>query len=286
MSFESFLHQGWSDHAEQAAAVADRFPAGIQLIEKNEQIPQLAQLITHVMGEHLGRWANGIELLQSLKKSAHFQAGSESEFALHRAVAILQVASGRASPADLPASDQVRVLATAASALSGQGQTARAQELFQQALHSASALGTKDPANRALAVTGNNLANALEEKADRTSDDTELMILAARSARKYWEIAGTWLETERAEYRLVKTYLAAGNPQAALEHAQHCLRLSRDNQAPAMELFFANEALALSEKANGNANGYRQALAQAQAHFKELSEEDKVWCKSTLQKLS
>ena len=288
MSFENFLHQGWADHAKQSQVVADRFADGIQLLEKNEQIPQLAQLIAHVMGEHLGRWANGIELLQSLKKSKHFQAKSESDIALFRLITTLEVASGnRTSVDDLSHSDQVRVLATAASALNGQGRTEQAQKFFMQALDAAGVLtDKKDPAYRALAITSNNLACALEEKAERTSAETQLMIHTALIARKYWALAGTWLETERAEYRLAKTYLAVGDHQRALEHANHCLRISQQNHAPVLELFFAFEAVALSEKEASNQNGHERAVDQARSYYKQLSEEDKVWCKDTLHKLT
>lgn len=65
------------------------------------------------------------------------------------------------------------------------------------------------PAFRALAVTGNNLACTLEEKNHRSLQETELMILASRTARKYWELAGGWLEISRAEYRLAMNYLQA-----------------------------------------------------------------------------
>lgn len=45
------------------------------------------------------------------------------------------------------------------------------------------------------------------------------MLLAAQTARKFWEQAGTWLQVEKAEYRLSMTYLQAGDPGKAWQRA-------------------------------------------------------------------
>src|SRR5581483_5972026 len=122
---------------------------------------------------------------------------------------------------DVPvASDKARVLAVAAAALAGQKRTKEAIRDWKLALELAQ-YGPKktDPAARALAVTGNNLASALEEQADRTADERALMLEAAKAARRFWEIAGGWQEVERAEYRLCMSHLKAGEPSIALEHA-------------------------------------------------------------------
>jgi hypothetical protein len=68
----------------------------------------------------------------------------------------------RTTLADLSNSDQIRVLAIAAAALVEQGDALRAQMLFRNGLELAQhGLGAEDPANRELAVAGNNLACAL-----------------------------------------------------------------------------------------------------------------------------
>lgn len=287
MSFNDFLNQAWSDHANQTLEVASRLEVGIKLIEKNEQIPFLANLITHVMGEHLGQWDQGVYLLEQLGQHPLFESASESANALQRSQASLQIASGQRQTIDeLSLSDQIRALAVAASALSEQKNTQKAQMLFQMALEKAqTGISQNDPANRALAATANNMACSLEEKLNRTQAETDLMILAAQTGRKYWEIAGSWLELERAEYRLSQTYLKAGNLSKALIHAQNCLKISEENNAPALELFFGYEVLALVQKAQKNTRGFASALEQAKLHFEKLSDEDKPWCESSLKKL-
>lgn len=288
MDFNQFLKQAWGDHATKAAEVALRIPAGIQLIEENNQIPLLANLVTHLFGEHLGRWSEGVQTLQRLKQLAVFESGSESDKAIDRFVASLEVASGaRASLDGFVASDQIRVLTIAASALSEQKQAEKAQALFLKALDLArSSLPKEDPANRSLAIAGNSVACALEERASRNAAETELMILAAQTARKYWEVAGTWLEIERAEYRLAQTYLKAGDLDQALGHAKKCLEIVQQNKALPLEFFFAYEALGLIEKACGNSAGFSEAVTQATLSFEKLIPENKSWCEPILKKLT
>jgi hypothetical protein len=287
MSFADFLNKAWADHAKQTNEVATRLEEGIRLIEKGDQIPQMAQLITHVFGEHLGNWDRGINLLHVLSKSPFNEYESEGPKAIIRSIAALEVSSGtRKSLDDLSLSDRIRVLTVAASALAERGFPDRSMQLFRSALDKAQGeISKSDPANRALAITGNNLACAMEEKDGRTKIEDDLMILAAETARKYWEIAGTWLEVERAEYRLSQSHLKAGNLSKAFEHAEHCLTISQHNHAPALELFFAYEALVKVAKARRNNADHKKALEQVKLYYEKLSESDQSWCKVSLENL-
>lgn len=286
MKFNDFLNQAWNDHAKDSVKVAERLFEGMSLVEKNEEIPQLAYLMTHVFGEHLGKWNEGFIILQKLTQLSCFEKDSESDKSVVRMIASLELASGkRDSVREFSSSDQIRILTVAASAVGEQKQSEKARTLFQEALKIAETnLLSNDPANRSLAVTGNSLASALEEKAYRSADETELMILAAKAARKYWEIAGTWLEVERAEYRLAMTYLAAEDLMKALEHAQNCLEIIDKNNAAALEYFFGYEALARIEKKRNNMLGFSKAIEQAQIYFSDLGD-DKSWCEESLKKL-
>jgi hypothetical protein len=288
MTFEEFLNQAWGDHATQSQQVAARLADGFRLIQQTSQIPQMALLVTHVFGEHLGQWDEGIRTLQLLRQIPAFNNDHESEQAIARSIVSLEIAGEKRTSIDeLSVSDQIRVLAVASSALSEQRNAEKAQILFQKALGLAKAgLSKEDPANRALAVTGNSLACALEEKSSRTPAEIELMILAAKTGRKYWEIAGTWLQVERAEYRLSQTYLKAGDFAQSLDHALASLEIIVQNQAPALEFFFAYEAVALVEKAQGNQEGYTNAREQVQLYFEKLDDNDKSWCRTTLDKLA
>ncbi len=54
MSFEEFLNSAWNEHATATEGVAARLHDFN--VTAQEQIPQLASIISHVFGEHLGRW--------------------------------------------------------------------------------------------------------------------------------------------------------------------------------------------------------------------------------------
>lgn len=285
MTFEEFIRQAWNDHATQTLDVAQRLRDGIHKIEMAPHISQWAQLTTHVFGEHLGAWRDGLQLLQSQKHNKHIDEASS--FALDRSIASLEYSAGlRTSLNEFNMSDRIRILSISASALSEQSQTLRAREAFEQALQEAQGgLPKEDPANQALAITGNNLAAALEQKKNRSDEESELMVFAAIVARKYWEIAGTWLEVERAEYRLAMSYLQADRLGEALAHAQACLDIIQNNGGVSLEAFFAYEGIAKVEKARLNTAGVANAIRQATVHFDKLSDEDKSWCKTVLESL-
>lgn len=286
MNFAEYLNQAWQDHATNAEKVSREFSTGLSLIETNEQLVQLSGLVMHVMGEHLGRWNEGISVLESLKKLSSFIPGSETEKTVARSIASLQIRNGQIESLNsFELSDQIRILAVAGSALS-ERDTKKSKDLLLRALDLAqSGLEKSDPANRALAVTGNNLACALEEKKFRSSEETELMVLAAKIGRTYWERTGTWLEVSRAEYRLAISYLEAEQVSKALEHAQICVELCRENNASDTDMFYAYEALARVERERANQLGFHEAVETAKTYFDKLNPDDKSWCESSLKKL-
>ena len=285
-TFDAFIGQAWTDHAGDAAGVAERIATqGLALVGTAAQIGPLAMLAHHVYGEHLGQWAAGRAMLDRL--ASHGAIDAAGIGAVRRCQASLDLCTGGAMPVDMNASDRIRVAALAAGNLA-ERDTPRAMALFEQALAeaAAAALPDTDPMNRNLAIAGNNLACTMEEKPQRSAAERELMIRAAQAARHHWAIAGTWLETERAEYRLAMTWLQAGDLAQARRHAHECGAIVQANQGAALERFFAGEALGVVERAAGNAGGHRQALAQAREAFAALDEGDRAWCQASLDKLA
>ena len=273
----------WDDHATDAKSVFNRLGEGEKLIVSNENNPVLARLIAHVCGDHLGLWEDGIEKLQKLKLNSHYSNITDSEFAINRLIATLQFYSSELKDLSrFSISDQARILAQAAGMISESGDIARAKEYFSNSLEIASrGLEKEDPANRALAITGNNFACTLEEKAGRSDLETELMILAAQAGRKFWEIAGGPSEVASAEYRLSQSYLQALQIEKSFEHAQLSIEACEANKCSALDFFFGYEAIALAEKARKNETGYSNAVEKMKLHFEQLSEDDKKWCSKT-----
>lgn len=252
MDLGAFVQQGWMDHGGAPEAVFARLPDGIALVRDPGDAPKLAGLVVHVGGEHLGRWDAAIAVLDDLLRR---DLPDDDARGVWRSIAALHRCAGRGresaeaaergrSGHPRPESDEVRILAVAASALAGQRRTTEAIAAFTRAVALA-AYGpdASDPAARALAVTGNNLAAELEGHA-RTPDEDRLMLEAAEVARRYWAIAGTWLNVERAEYRLASVHVALGNRDRAAEHARACLALCDANDADAQERGYGEEMLA------------------------------------------
>jgi len=288
MDFETFNREAWAQHADDPGAVARRLDDGAALVQDEAQLGALMNLAHHVHGAHLGAWRDGIAFLDAMARTPRFDAAGPSGQARARYVASLRLCDGDAAVLEpLGASDRIRVAALAGAALA-ERDTPRASRLLREALALAEAtsLPPADPANRALAVTANNLASALEEKPARSADERALMIFAAEAARTYWAIAGTWLETERAEYRLAHTWLRAGDLDRARAHATACLDIVAAHGDVALERLFGWEALGLVERAAGNAQGHAHALARAREALAELDDADRAWCAASVDKLA
>jgi hypothetical protein len=286
MEFNTAMSQAWSDHADDASGVALRLPELLPLVGDEAQLERLVALTHHVHGTHLGQWQAGAAALAPLRTLGAYRDDGRSGQALRRALASLALCEG-VVPASLSPSDQVRVHAMAAENL-GERDSARAMQLFQTALDLAqrSGLPDTDAMHRAVAVAGNGLACTFEDKRDRSTDERALMLLAAQAARHHWERAGTWLEVERAEYRLAMSWLQAGDLAQARAHAQTCLEIVAANDGAALEKLFGWEALGRVERAAGNAVGHARALATAREAFAQLSADDQAWCAASVDQLA
>ena len=281
-AFDSFLEQAWSDHGDAPAEVAERLEQGYALIETPAQIAPFARILAHVDGEHLARWAEGMARLERLRAHPKWDENGEAPTLVRRLLAALRFGSGDESVTGLGAADRAHAHAVVAAALVAQGHRADAFRHFRAGLVAAPGLDDDDPAVRALAIAANNLAAALEELPSRTVDDTAFMLEAARAAREYWARAGGWLETERAEYRLAKCHLAAGDAKHALAHARQCVAICEDNGADAFERFFGEAIRALACRALADDRAFEQARAAALAHHDALPADQKRWCEAML----
>lgn len=297
MNFNEFLTSAWNDHGDDPDGVMKRFPEGIALIEQADQLAALSNLITHVSGEHLGQWGEGRNLLAKLCRHDLYDPASPASKQIHLSKATLYYASGDLSDyeAELDKSrvegehehsGRVRALAGAAGAFTGQKRTAEAIATFNEALELAAYdPGSDDPAARALATTGNNLALELEELAERTAEETTLMKLAAATARTYWERAGTWINVKIAEVRLAITHLKAGEPDVALVHARRALELCDTNDAGDDQRFYPWLAEARAHHASQDADAARDAIGKAASALEVMDEQMRSYSEPDLRTL-
>ncbi|MEO8807025.1 MAG: hypothetical protein ABI433_13175 [Burkholderiaceae bacterium] len=286
MEFEDFIRTAWAEHADQPDDVAERLALSLDRVELPAHVAPFAGIVTHVFGEHLARFDDGVELLESVRRLPACNGQAEALGVLTRSVAALRYASGEDHALDVLApQDRISALANASGAILGRLDFGRAIVAYDEALRLAIKHGPEARAQRSLAVAGNNLASTLEQKADRSASETEGMLRAAEAALKYWAQAGTWLETERAEYRLTRSLLQAGQPVVATLHAQRCLAVCAANDAPAFERFFGEAVLAIAQRGAGDEPAFVKSRERALALFAQVPDEEQQWCAPELKEL-
>lgn len=318
-TLKTWIDDAWRRHGDAPEAVARELPARVTELRNDDEVAEFARLAHHVHGEHLGSWRDGLALLAAVERHA-VHVGiltpeattpadpsrselPESQASLRRFVASLSLGLGDGTPRDsLPPAERIRATALAAASLAP-FDTGRAHQLLSEAEHAIEDAGLPPthPAQRTLAIVGNGVAITMEELPTRDAPQRALMLAAAEVARRYWERAGTWLQVERAEYRLAHSWLKAavagagdaheaagagrGDAERARSHAEACLRIVAEHGDVPLELFFGLEPLVLAERALGHADAVAAALARMRSAFGQLPAEDQRWCRASLEKL-
>lgn len=284
MDFDQFLKDSWGRHGDEPEQVFDALPVGRALAQNAAHLVAWAGLASHVAGEHLGRWADGLRLLDDVVDDPYLLESSNGHRSVQRSRAALLLASGDAAAADAVlaehsdpawpvASSRVRVLAIAASALAAQGQVARGRARFEEAVEVIGYGPRKDdPAAKSLAIAGNNLAMDLEELPSRTSEQDALMVLAARTSRTWWKVAGNETNVLLADVRVASALLAAGDAEAALPFARDAARDSGREGVLAGFRIQAMLVLGRTSLATGDVEAATEALTAADVAFTELPE--------------
>ncbi len=287
MSLDAFIAAAWNDHGDHPEEVADRLAGALDLLESPADVPAFARIVTHVYGEHLARWGAGIALLQSSRERCPVDGDAGVAAAITRGIAVLRYAGNLDTTlAQLSTEDRIVVLATASAALGAQREWLRAIAAYEDALElAAPGLPSGSAAPRALAIAGNNLAASLEQKSDRDPAETQGMIAAAEGGLRYWRLAGTWLEEERAEYRLARSLLQAGKPAAAVEHARRCVDICAANDAPPFERFFGHAVLAIALGRAGDGPARETARQLAMEQYALVAADERQWCEAEVDEL-
>jgi hypothetical protein len=284
MNLSNVLDRAWAQHGEAPSAALARVQAAIPAAQIEGDLIAVTRFLTHIYGVHLGEFAHGIQALKALRAHSVWYRESALEVAIVRCAKALEMAyDGEADLTTLSASEKAHVLALASGCVLERGETTNAAQLLHDAREGAESadLPRGDPALRALAIAGNNAATFLEELPLLDAEQQATMIAAAKTGRIFWERAGTWLEIERAEYRLAKSYLKAGDIEAAAKHARACIAMCEENRAPALEFFFGIEALAYALAAQDEALLLVRLQEKSDTLFNALSKEDQQWCAPT-----
>ena len=287
MNFDEFIDTAWNEHGDRPQEIAERLAVALPMMAAPAHVAPFARIVTHVYGEHLGQWQSGIALLEAVRRAPIYSEAPEVGGVVKRGIATLRYAGGDVAAVNpLGAEERATVLAAAASALTAHGEFARALEVYAQAVALAGQLPKGSAAFRSLAAGGNNLSAALEERTDRDEFQTQGMVAAARGGVTFWRMAGTWLEEERAHYRLARSLLAAGQPTEAIESARQCAEVCLEHDAPAFERFFAYAVLARALREDGRMDDYADMRDEALAWFERVPDVDREWCEADLAELA
>ncbi len=282
MTFKEYIRSAWMNHAKDPRSVADDIRNNFNLMVSEEDVLKMAHLIVHVCGEHLGDWLLGLELIKKLKNNAQIK----DKPAMSRFKAILELGNNPNFPINhFSNSDQVQIMATTASALANLGGLKNAEKFLNLSCELLPSLPSGDPAYKSLAATSHNVAGALLELEHLSPVQTQLMIRSAVISRTNWEIAGTWVEVERAEYHLAKVFYKALKFEDGLKHAQACRDIVKSNGDVPLEKFFACEIMALAHKHLKNLTAFESFKLEMKETFSILAPEDQAWCKESLDKL-
>ncbi len=280
MSLTDFLAAAWREHGKQADAVAARIAESLDLVAEPSDVAPFVRLLTHVYGEHLGEWQQGVELLEAIQRSPACDGTPLTVGPLERGIAMLRVAGGDdAAATPLAPDDRAYAFAVAADAIAVRGDLPRGLVLFDRALAEVPADVANDHAAvRALAISGNNLSAALETRDALDARESDAMVKAAEAGLRYWTLAGTWLEEERAEYQLARCLLKAGRLAAAREHIERCITICGQNDAPAFERFFGHAVRAIVARTEGDAAAFESHRRAALAQYANVPDDERSWC--------
>lgn len=131
-------------------------------------------------------------------------------------------------------------------------------------------------AHRWFAVELNNLAWDIVEAESRSEEELERMIHAAHAACFHWLQVGNPLNHLRAESLLASAYFTAGLPEAAVRHAEKCLRLGEaaGNTQSQFDRACTQGCAAAAYVLAGDLSRAKQHFAELQTEYATLEDAD------------
>lgn len=287
MGFKKFIDDAWMKHEKQTTEVVSGYTQGIELLQSEEDVLGLARLASHVATDHNFNFETATVTLEKLQQHSLSQ-GSATQSQLKRMIATMKFIAGQAvDVSQLSVSDRTIIFISAAASFLFQKNFEKSETLLNNAIAASHSIkDSKDPAFRTLAMSTNNMAAAISERAVLNAHEKRLMIDLAQYARNFWEKAGTWLQVERAEYYLSKYFRKINDFENAEQHALLCLHICEKEKAEPLEHFFAHEALALTFREKGSDVQYHRHLEQMHHYFNQCQESDQSWMRESLEKLA
>ena len=116
----------------------------------------------------------------------------------------------------------------------------------------------------------------LIEKADRSPEDVEDMLLLAQASLWHWKQRNdcTPVNLSVAYWQLSRVYALAGNYDQALLFGDKCLKVSEDGNLPPLYVGYAYEALARTKVLNKDFTAARRFIEKAEKELEGVTDKD------------
>lgn len=284
MNFKSYIDQAWAQHDKQTANVVQSYSLGLERAHSEDDILAFCRLVLHIAAEHDFNFEAALQETQKIQKSEYAQSPAVKAVLLRQAASLKVMGEKKVDLSSFSISDRSLVFVVAASSFLYRNQFDKADDFLVQSVSASLALPSTDPAFKQMAMSCNNMAAFLSEKSELKTEEKKRMIDFAIYSRNFWEKAGTWLQVERAEYYLSRYFRKISDWDKALKHAELCLQICKSEKAPAVEMFFAHEALALTSKEMNDQFQFEKNLEQMKIFFNQCSESDQSWMQQSLKK--
>ena len=277
MSIDQLIQQGWADHERASAEVAERLEASLDLIQDAAGAAQVMSLGNHTIGDHLGDRPRAARLCEAVAA----KLGDAADANVHVYLAASRRLAGdhegaaaaqRAAGPDPALGVRIGMIVAQGHAEAGAWQDA--DTIYRAMLAAAEAMAPGHAAERAVAVTSNNVASELLGVRARDDAADALMATAAEAAYRYWSRIGTWVNKERGEYLLSMVHRALGEAEAARAWAERGLATieEADGEEP-VDAAFLQLARAAACRDAGDAEAHAAALATASALAANFADE-------------
>jgi len=116
------------------------------------------------------------------------------------------------------------------------------------------------------------------DKADRTDEDTEDMLLVAQTSLWHWKQRTDCepVNLSVGYWQISRAYALAENAPMALQFARKCLAVSESGKLSPFFLGYAHEALARADLLAGNTAAAKGHLADAQQQLAAVANKDEI----------
>lgn len=265
---QTLIQQGWADHADKTAAVADRLEAAILDVGSAEDAAGFMNLVNHAIGDYLGDRARALRINSAV--FAHLDDAEATTPLIYLAVAHRLAGDNDGAVrteaqigTDPATAVRVNMLVAQGHMHAQDWDTATA--LYSETLKAADALPAGHAGERSAAIVSNNIASEILNLEARTDLQANLMEHAAHAAHTYWSRIGTWVNSERADYLLATVHNELGRPDDALTYADRALATIQANGDEPVDQAFLCLARARAFRDLGQDEARAKALAEAEA---------------------